>query len=90
MILGLRAVVEHLLQSHLGGTVADFPPGHMAVYDIDDGVIHPAAADLVNDHLAVAPKLGRNAIGYLLQRFQSFCLHSPTFPCGTAELPRIL
>ena len=80
MVLRLRIVVKHLLQHHLGCAIAYLAPGHMAVYNIDNGMIHPAAVYLVNDDFTVFAELRGNAVSNLLQCFQSFCLHSPAFP----------
>ena len=49
--------------------VAYLTAGHMAVFDVDDGMLRMAAAHVVDDDLAIVAKLRRDARGDLLQSF---------------------
>ena len=79
MILRLGVHSLHLLQHHLGRAVPHLPAGDMAVFNGHDGVIR-VLAKVVDHHLAVAAKLGRDALGHLFKQIQlsRFQLYHPS------------
>ena len=68
---------RHLIQHHLGRPVAYLPAGHMAVFNVDNGVVRMIAGHIVDHYLTVAAELRGDARRQLFEHFQTFFLHSP-------------
>ena len=90
VVLGLGVVGLQLLHHHVGRAVPHLPPGDMAVDNIHNAVVR-ISAQVVNDHLAAAAKLGRNARRHLFQQFQfsGFYGISP-LSCGKVYINALL
>lgn len=76
MILGLLVLVLQLLQHHHGGAVTHLTAGNVSVFDVYDGVLRVAGADVVDHDLALVAELRRNARGDLLKRFKASCFQN--------------
>lgn len=77
VILGMLGLRRHLVQHHLRRPVAYLPAGHVAVFNVDNGVVRMIAGHIVDHYLTVAAELRGDARRQLLEHFQTFFLHSP-------------
>ena len=59
------------LQHHVGGAVPQGPAGHVAVLDVDHGVLR-VVGQVVDDHLAGRAELDGQAVGHLAQERKAF------------------
>ena len=69
VILRVVILAVELIQHHLRRAVTHLTAGHMAVFNMDNGMLRMAAAYVVDDDLAIVAKLRRDARGDLLQSF---------------------
>ena len=77
VVPGVLGLGRHLIQHHLGRPVAYLPAGHMAVFNVDNGVVRMIAGHIVDHYLTVAAELRSDAHRQLFAHFQTFFLHSP-------------
>ena len=74
MVLRLLVLVLQLLQHHHGRAVSHLAAGDVPVFNMYDGMLRMAAADVVDHDLAFVAELRRDACGNLFQCFQSLRL----------------
>ena len=78
MVARLLVLTGELVEHNLRAPVPDLPAGDVSVDDIGDGMVGAAAADVVDDHLAIVAELRGDTVRKLFERLEPFCLHRPS------------